>query len=193
LLLLPEQRLLSVLKFSYQSIDITSRWWPVAQRYLGIVEGRVTALGGDPTLILPDPTGNSINGQLQCASEQQVEGRVCSLEFDRHGRFLGFSLAIKDEDCDDTHKHVPKKKFFRETSHDLAELLEKCWRDMTLVRIFFHEVSSGRHCICESQIPGISIQKVVLCEPPKHRRRDDGMETVEIKQKLIVKESEDID
>jgi hypothetical protein len=194
---------LSVLKYAYQSIDITSRWWPVAQRYLGIVEGRVTALGGDPTLVLPDPTGNSINGRRRCPGEQEVKGIISCLEYDRRGRFSGFMLAIKLDDEANTsgngnsntalkkHSNSTKpqvspirklapKKFFRESGAELAELLEKCWRSKIIVKICFHEISPERSCNCEAQSPAPLIQKVVLCEPPKSRAHGGGLDELEI-------------
>jgi hypothetical protein len=54
----PEERLLSVLLWVGQTIPQTNRWYPVFQRYLDQIAGRVQDLGGDPSLILPSPSGS---------------------------------------------------------------------------------------------------------------------------------------
>jgi hypothetical protein len=62
LLLLPEERNLSVLKWIGEAIPATARWHPVFQRYLEIIGGRVTSFGGNPGKILPSPLGNGVPG-----------------------------------------------------------------------------------------------------------------------------------
>jgi hypothetical protein len=61
-LLLPEERQLSVLRWIGEAIPTTSRWYPVFQRYLEAIAGRVRTFGGDPTEILPSPLGNGVPG-----------------------------------------------------------------------------------------------------------------------------------
>jgi hypothetical protein len=57
--LLPrEESDLAVLRAINQNIPITSRWYPVFQRYTDVIAGRVKTFGGDPTKIGPSPTGN---------------------------------------------------------------------------------------------------------------------------------------
>lgn len=62
LLLLPEERNLSVLRWIGEAIAATNRWSPVFKRYLEIVGGRVETFGGNPGLILPSPLGNGVPG-----------------------------------------------------------------------------------------------------------------------------------
>ena len=62
-ILLPlESRQLSILRWIAQAIPGHSRWYPVWQRYLTQLGGRVTGLGGDPGQILPSPTGTGVPG-----------------------------------------------------------------------------------------------------------------------------------
>ena len=56
-LLDPEERLLSVLRWIFKTIPVHNRWHPVFVRYLDQVAGRVDALGGDSGQIQPSPTG----------------------------------------------------------------------------------------------------------------------------------------
>ncbi|HZX70243.1 MAG TPA: hypothetical protein VFE77_05425 [Rhodanobacter sp.] len=56
--LLPrEEERLSIMKWINASIPKKSRWWPVFQRYLQQLGGRVTFMGGDPGKVYPSPTG----------------------------------------------------------------------------------------------------------------------------------------
>jgi murein tripeptide amidase MpaA len=57
-LLEPERRLLSVLRFMVASIPQSDRWHPVFHRYLGVVAGRVNALGGDADRVGPSTKGD---------------------------------------------------------------------------------------------------------------------------------------
>jgi hypothetical protein len=56
-MLVPEQRLLSVLRWIAETLPGNSRWYPVFMRYLDKIAGRVRGLGGDPNTIPPTPTG----------------------------------------------------------------------------------------------------------------------------------------
>ncbi len=45
-LLLPEERLLAVMKWIWEKMPPQKRWYPVLQRYIGDLEGRVLGFGG---------------------------------------------------------------------------------------------------------------------------------------------------
>ena len=53
-----EERLLSVLRWIEKSIPQDNRWFPVSQRHIEQVAGRVQAMGGDPKAIGPSSSGN---------------------------------------------------------------------------------------------------------------------------------------
>jgi hypothetical protein len=57
-LLFPEERLLAWFKWKLSVMPQTLRFYPVLQRYLGIVAGRVRGLGGDPGRTPPSPSGD---------------------------------------------------------------------------------------------------------------------------------------
>jgi hypothetical protein len=56
-MLVPEERNLSVLRWIQQSIPTSSRWYPVFQRYISQLAGRVTALRGNGDTVPPAQTG----------------------------------------------------------------------------------------------------------------------------------------
>jgi len=57
-LLLREERLLAWMRFILQAVPPQNRWFPVLQRYVDQIAGRVRGFGGDPDTIGPSPEGN---------------------------------------------------------------------------------------------------------------------------------------
>jgi hypothetical protein len=56
-MLVPEERLLSVMRWIGETIPPDSRWYPVFLRYLGQLAGRVGGLGGHPDQVPPTGSG----------------------------------------------------------------------------------------------------------------------------------------
>jgi hypothetical protein len=56
-ILAPEQRLLSNLRWIERAIPAGDRWYAAFRRYVGQVAARVDALGGDSTQVTPSPAG----------------------------------------------------------------------------------------------------------------------------------------
>jgi len=56
-MLAPEERLYSILRWILASLPPHDRWYPVFHRYVGEIALRVQGLGGNPALIPPSPTG----------------------------------------------------------------------------------------------------------------------------------------
>ena len=57
-ILLSEERLLATLRSMALTMPADKRWFPVLNRYIEYVAGRVQGFGGDPGTILPSPTGS---------------------------------------------------------------------------------------------------------------------------------------
>lgn len=57
-ILAPEQRLLSNLRWILRAIPSTDRWFPVFSRYVGQVASRVDGLGGNSSEVSPSPSGD---------------------------------------------------------------------------------------------------------------------------------------
>jgi hypothetical protein len=58
ILLTPQQRLLSNLRFIEQAIPATDRWFPTFHRYVTQVASRVDGLGGSSDVVGPSPSGD---------------------------------------------------------------------------------------------------------------------------------------
>jgi hypothetical protein len=130
-LLVPEERLLSVLRWIFKSIPHNNRWYPVFLRYLAQIAGRVSSLGGNPTHILPDPTGNGgrvpkLGGHpVHFHDRDGCTGKISGLIFDKFGDFDGFLL-----DCE----HGERKYFSRE--RDIAKLAERALRERLRITVY---------------------------------------------------------
>lgn len=126
-LLVTEERQLSVLRWIGQSIPHTSRWYPVFHRYLERIASRVKVFGGDPSLILPSPTGE---GRRKHPPHEECQlpaftGKVSGLVYDRFGDFEGFLLDTE---------HGERRFFSREK--EIAQLVERAWRERLRITVF---------------------------------------------------------
>lgn len=95
-LLVPEERLLSVTRWIHQAIPAGNRWHPVFGRYVDQIAARVKALGGNPDVVKPTPDGQ---WQQQPATERCVSGKVCEVTFNCLGEFQGFVVETCSERC----------------------------------------------------------------------------------------------
>src|SRR5277367_6053652 len=90
---------LAILKWRQTILSKTSRWYPILQRYITYIEGRILGMGGDPAKILPSPLGtaNQPIGQRGLPilhpvhpDEHKFVGKVEAVIYDRFGDFEGF-------------------------------------------------------------------------------------------------------
>jgi hypothetical protein len=127
-LLLPEERLLAVMRWIWEHMPPQKRWYPVLQRYLGDLAGRVKGFGGDPSQISPSETG-----QVPGLTKEPHHGRHCGetagkirgIVFDHFGDFEGF--IVEDERG---HLH-------RFTSHErpMLAVIQRAWEERITVRV----------------------------------------------------------
>jgi len=122
-LLVTEERQLSVLRWIAEAIPHHNRWYPVFRRYLEQIAGRVMSFGGDPTQILPSPTGEGRRKhgrpeEREAEERRAFTGKVAGLIFDRFGDFEGFVLDTEDGE----------RKFFSREK-EIEELTERAWRE----------------------------------------------------------------
>ena len=148
-LLETEERYYAILQFIAKSIPSTGRWFPVFERYLKQVAGRVKGFGGDPCLILPSGTG-ALPGDMKwpepCGDGfTKFVGKVAGLIYDHFGDFDGFVL---EEKCD----HVRR---FRTREYRLARVLREAWKDRATVIV----LTDSRNELCP-------IEVIVGGEPP---------------------------
>ena len=93
-LLVPEERTLAILRWIQQAIPVASRWFPVFQRYVSQIAGRVDGFGGNSTLIGASGTGQLPVAALPTLQGAEVTGKIKSLIYDHFGDFVGFVIEI---------------------------------------------------------------------------------------------------
>src|SRR2546421_272019 len=71
-------RQLSILRYIQQTIPTANRWSPIFVRWLNSLAAKVGGLGGDPTQVLPSPTGGDIP-PAPCPEPEPCEIRPCNL------------------------------------------------------------------------------------------------------------------
>ena len=147
-LLLTEERNLSVLRWIGEAIPHHNRWYPVFRRYLKQIAGRVSAFGGDPGQIQPSPTGDGIPkhrprpGQ---GPERRIAftGKVAGLIFDRCGDFEGFLLDTEDGE-----------RSFLSREREIEQLVERAWCERLRISVYAERDEPHRP------------QSIIVREPP---------------------------
>jgi hypothetical protein len=92
--------LLAILKWRLQSLMPSNRWYPVLQRYIGVVSQRILGMGKNPGSIIGSPLGGFGQGEIagRCpeppahSDHLEFTGKIVDLRFDRFGDFEGFDL-----------------------------------------------------------------------------------------------------
>lgn len=132
-LLVPEERLLSWLKWKLEVVPKWLRFYPVLQRYLGLVAGRVSGFGGDPGKIRPSP-GGDVPGLPHHPPEKhhhrrepiiEVTGKVVAIGYDRFGDFAGFVLLSEHGD----------ERAFRGREPAIESLVKSAWIERTVITV----------------------------------------------------------
>jgi hypothetical protein len=132
-LLYPEERLLAWLKWKVSVYPKTLRFYPVLQRYLGLIIGRVGGFGGKPGQIPPSQSGN-VPGHFppphrppHPGLEPVIEftGKVVSLIYDRFGDFAGFRLLTEHG-----HEHE-----FRGREEAVEALVKSAWIERSVISV----------------------------------------------------------
>ncbi len=70
-----EVKNLSIMKHIKTRIPTANRWWPIFQRYIGFLEGRVVGLGVDPADVHPNPDGTGKPPTTRDPSPETDPGR----------------------------------------------------------------------------------------------------------------------
>jgi hypothetical protein len=136
-LLLPEERLLSVLRWMELHTSQQSRWYPVLKRFVSDVVGRVVGFGGTPEQIPASPIGRVPGWPLRypkapptpppagADSRRRFTGKIRTIVYDHFGDFDGF--VVESESGRDI------RFYSREPA--MHELVHRAWVDRTLLTV----------------------------------------------------------
>jgi hypothetical protein len=138
-LLLSEERLLAVLRAMQAQTPTQKRWFPVLQRYIAAVGGRVQGFGGNPGKIPPSPSGD-VPGKFPPPQHQpepghdhliRLSGKIEGLVYDHFGDFEGFILETVHDGR--THRYESREG-------PMFDVANRAWRRRIRV-----SVTSERH------------------------------------------------
>ncbi len=142
-LLLPEMRLLAVLKWMLTVTPPSRRWYPVLLRYIGDVAGRVAGFGGDPATIGPSQNGEvpglpfvpgkpnvpvrpPHGGHDVCGRDRLLTtGKIDGVIHDHFGDFCGFLLESE----------LACFHHFESRERPLQDVVERAWRERLRVTV----------------------------------------------------------
>ena len=149
-LLAPAEQELSLMKWVAETIPLANRWYPVFQRYLGQLSGRVAGLGGNPVQIPPSGTGTWPGGPGHSGSgvgsgpgggcghggepggaHGALEGKIAELLYDGFGDFEGFVVET----------YTGEERRIESRERPVEELAKRAWAERIRVRVFVR----GKH------------------------------------------------
>lgn len=134
--LLPEENTLAVLKWRQQNMSPLNRWYPIVQKQVAFVTGRVAGFGGKPEQI--PPTLQGIPAKLKGhEKETRHEGKIAEVIFDCFGDFEGFVLRT----C------CSKQVLLRSREKAIGELALKACKERLTVIVQMAE--NDREQICK--------------------------------------------
>lgn len=121
LLLEPEEQYFSIMKNTFATIPTTSRWYPVMQRYLKQLAGRVTFMGGDPAQIPPTFTGIWKTPVVHPLPEpkRRFIGKIDTVLYDHFGDFEGFTM---ESERGEIHSYESRER-------PVEDLARRAWQD----------------------------------------------------------------
>ena len=123
-LLGPSEQLLAVMRWVAEGKPPGDRWTPVLDRFVRQLAERVEGFGGDPSKILPSPTGFPPQKEPGAPHEAiSFTGKVMALRYDRFGDFDGFILET-------LHGREIK---IRGRELAVERLVERAWRERILL------------------------------------------------------------
>jgi hypothetical protein len=117
-----EERKLAVLRWIAQQMEPTDRWWPIFERWLSNIAGRVRGMGGDPDSIEPRGPGAAHPRPIP---EHGTTGKVRELRYDCYGDFEGFIL----DDCGKRHA-------FRSCDRGMEKVVRRACRSRSTITVY---------------------------------------------------------
>jgi hypothetical protein len=124
-----EERLLAWLRFLFQTLRPASPWYPVWERYVELISGRVSGFGGDPATIQPSATGTLQHRPKPHPGKDHdildETGKVVGLIHDRFGDFEGFILTTRRG----------RELTYRSREHATERLVRTAWAERALITV----------------------------------------------------------
>jgi hypothetical protein len=116
----------SIIQWRFENTPATNRWHPVLKRYLSLLSRRVVIFGGNPSTIVPSPTGIAPpSGIPHHPHPTCYTGKVSEVIYDCFGDFEGFIL----KSCEGCHRFKSREK-------GIGDLVLKACRERLRISVF---------------------------------------------------------
>lgn len=120
-----EGNTLAIIKWRLSQMVPSNRWVPVLKRYIGLIEGRIQGLGGNPGTIDPSPWGAKGGPPIIIEKPHEDTGKVVGIVYDRLGDFEGFRLLTEKGE----------ERTFNSRESKIEELVRFAWRDRVVIEV----------------------------------------------------------
>jgi hypothetical protein len=122
-----EENTLAIMKWRRTQLPPANRWIPVLDRFIGLIEGRVGGLGGDPGAIEPSPWGSygpppEDHGHRRY---HEATGKISGVVYDRFGDFEGFCLRTEEG----------HERAYRCREEEMEILVRYAWAERVVVTV----------------------------------------------------------
>jgi len=133
-----EENTLAIIKWRLSQMQPGNRWIPVLNRWIGLIEGRVRGLGGNPGTIVPSPWGwygpppayGQGRGHGQGSEHgHEATGKVCGVIYDRFGDFDGFLLRTEEG----------HERHYRSHEAEIESLARYAWLERVVITVVSDE------------------------------------------------------
>jgi hypothetical protein len=131
-MLAPEERLLSLMRWTEKKIPASSWWYSTFKRYVAQIAQRVSGLGGNPGAIPASPTGGAkpplppSGKPPHRVAGLEFTGKVEGLKYDRFGDFIGFLFRTEQGE----------ERYFQSREHEIEALAQRAWAERFLITVF---------------------------------------------------------
>jgi hypothetical protein len=127
LLLRDEENTLAIMKWRLQQMSPANRWYPVLERYISYISGRVDGFGGNANDVPPSSIGFFPAKHGETGERDYIEftGKVIAINFDRFGDFQGFRLLTEAG-----HEHE-----FYNRGQEIEKLINRAWEERIVISV----------------------------------------------------------
>jgi hypothetical protein len=135
-----EEDTLAIMRWRLAQLTSSNRWVPVLKLYITLIEGRINALGGNSSTILPSPWGaKGAPGKQPHPSRpahphgpgdhdddrHRATGKIDGVIYDRFGAFEAFELLTEGG-----RWHI-----YRSREADMEELIRFAWERRAVITV----------------------------------------------------------
>ncbi len=151
-MLRPEENTLAIMKWRLGLMSPANRWYPVLERYITYIAGRIDGLGGNANQVPPSPHGYlpvhqpthvPVHGGGLTMQGDERTGKITGLVYDHFGDFEGFYLEL----------FSGEKRAFKSRFKVIEMLAERAWREEILVSVMVKNNTDEIETIIYRTIP----------------------------------------